>query len=65
MEKEYTSNDFFMERSEKKFGKIPSGVVRRTVQFKVPGGPFVRIIALTTGSTIWDMLITGTIHASP
>lgn len=65
MEKEYTSEEFFMERSEKKFGAIPSDVLRKTIQFKIPEGPFVRVITLIRGGAIWDILITGTIHASP
>src|SRR4030067_3003601 len=31
MEKEYTSDEFFMERSERRLGKIPSEVVRRMI----------------------------------
>jgi len=65
MEKEYTSDEFFMERSEQRFGKIPSDVVRRMVQFKVPEGPLVRIITLVKDNKIWDLLISGAIHASP
>ena len=65
MEKEYTSDDFFMERAEDRFGDIPSNVIRKTIQFKVPEGPFMRIIALTKDDQIWDMIISGTIHASP
>jgi hypothetical protein len=65
MEKEYTSDDFFMERSEKRFGTVPPDAVRKTLQFKVPEGPFVRIITFTKNDSIWDILITGTIHASP
>jgi len=65
MEKEYTSDDFFMERAEDRFGDIPSNVIRKAIQFKVPEGPFMRIITLTKDDQIWDMLISGTIHASP
>ena len=65
MEKEYTSDEFFMERSEKRFGKIPSDVVRRMLPFKVPEGPLVRIITLVKENKIWDLLISGAIHASP
>ena len=65
MEREYTSDDFFMERSESKFGAIPSDVTRKTIQFKVPQGPFVRIVTLTKEDRIMDILISGTIHASP
>jgi lipoate-protein ligase A len=65
MEKEYTSDEFFMERSEDKFGPIPLDVTRKTIQFKVPEGPFVRIVTLTKENRIRDILISGTIHASP
>jgi hypothetical protein len=65
MEKEYTSDEFFMERSERRFGKIPSDVVRRMIQFKVPEGPLIRIITLVKDNKIWDLLISGAIHASP
>jgi len=65
MEKEYTSEEFFMERSERRFGKIPSEVVRRMIQFKVPEGPLVRIVTLVKENKIWDLLISGAIHASP
>jgi lipoate-protein ligase A len=65
MEKAYTSEEFFMERSERKFGVIPSDVVRKSIQFKVTGGPFVRIVTVTKGDRIVDILISGTIHASP
>jgi lipoate---protein ligase len=65
MEKEYTSDEFFMERSERKFGKIPSDASRKMIQFKVPGGPLVRIITLVRDDRLWDLLISGAIHASP
>lgn len=65
MEREYTSDEFFMERSERKFGAIPAGVTRKTLQFKVPEGPFIRIIAFVRDNNIWNLLISGTIHASP
>jgi lipoate-protein ligase A len=65
MEKEYTSDEFFMERSERRFGKIPSDVARKMMQFKVPEGPMVRIITLVKDNKIWGLLISGAIHASP
>jgi lipoate-protein ligase A len=65
MEKGYTSDEFFMERSERRFGKIPSDVTRKMIQFKVPEGPMVRIITLVKDNKIWDLLISGAIHASP
>jgi len=65
MEEEYTSEEFFMERSERKFGEIPSGVSRKTIQFKVPEGSFVRVIAFVKGDRLCNLLINGMIHASP
>jgi lipoate-protein ligase A len=65
MEREYTSDEFFMERSERRFGKIPSDVTRKMMQFKVPEGPMVRIITLVKDNKIWGLLISGAIHASP
>jgi hypothetical protein len=54
-----------MERSERKFGALPSGVTRKIIQFKVPEGPMVRIVTLVRDKRIWDLLISGSIHASP
>lgn len=65
MEREYTNDGFFMERSENRFGDIPSDVIRKSIQFKVPGGPFIRIIVLKEDDRIRDMIISGAIHASP
>ena len=65
MEKEHTSDDFFMERSERKLGSIPSDVTRKILHFKVPDGPLVRIITFLKENRIWEILISGTIHASP
>jgi lipoate-protein ligase A len=65
MEREYTSEEFFMERSERKFGKIPSDVRRNMIQFKVSEGPMVRVITLVKDDKLWDLLISGSIHASP
>jgi lipoate-protein ligase A len=65
MEKEYTSEEFFMERSEKRLGRVPSGIVRKILYFKVPEGPLVRILTFTENDRIWEVLISGTIHASP
>lgn len=65
MRKAYTSEEYFMERSERKFHPLPAGVVRKSVQFKVPEGPFARIILFIKDSTIWDIRISGMIHASP
>jgi lipoate-protein ligase A len=65
MEKEYTSEEFFMERSERKFGTLAPDVTRKMIQFKVSGGPFIRIVTLIGENRIKDILISGAIHASP
>ena len=65
MEREYTSDEFFMERSERRFGKVPPNVSRKMIQFKVPEGPLVRVITLVEDDRLWDLLISGAIHASP
>ena len=65
METEYTSEAFFMERSERKFGILPPGITRKIAHFKAPDGPLIRIILLLRRERIWDILISGTIHASP
>ena len=65
MKGQYTSDDYFMERSERRFRDIPSNVHRKAVQFKIHGGPFIRIVMLVRDNTIWDIIFSGTIHASP
>lgn len=65
MEEDYTAEDFFMERSEKKLGDIPSGVRRNMLLFKVANGPLIRIITYTKDGRIWNVVLTGSIHASP
>ncbi|MDY6879958.1 MAG: hypothetical protein SV686_06935 [Thermodesulfobacteriota bacterium] len=65
MEEEFTSYEYFMERSEKNLGKTPPGVEKKKIQFKVPNGPFVRIILCERERRIWKILISGTLHASP
>lgn len=65
MKEEYTSDAFFMERSERKLGILPPDVTRKALTFKVPEGPLVRIITFVKKDTLWDMLISGAIHASP
>ena len=65
MEGECTADEYFMERSEKNLGEIPPGVIKKRMQFKVPNGPFIRIILCVQENKIWKILISGTIHASP
>jgi lipoate-protein ligase A len=62
---EYGSDDFLMERSEKRFQPIPKGAERTELQYKISGGPLVRMVCLTKARSIWRILITGSIHASP
>ena len=64
-EEEYTSENFLMERSEKRLDQLPEGIQRRQLEYKVSGGPLIRIICFTKGGRIWRIIITGSIHASP
>ena len=64
-EEEYTSEGFLMDRSEKRLDPLPRGTRRRQMQYKIPGGPLIRIICFIKGSRIWRIIITGSIHASP
>ena len=64
-EAEYTSDDFLMDRSEIRLEPIPKMVQRRQFVYKVAGGPLIRIVCFMQGDTIWRILITGSIHASP
>lgn len=65
MKQEYTSEEFFMERSERKFGKVPADVIRKMIQFKIPEGPFVRVVTYVKKERIKHLLISGNLHASP
>jgi len=65
MTKAYTTDAFFMERSETRLGDIPPGVTRKSIQFKITGGPLIRIIILKKADRIQNMMISGSIHASP
>ena len=65
MRKEYTSQEFFMERSETKFLPLPPHVLRKMLVFKVSEGPLVRIILFQKDDRIWNVLITGALYASP
>ena len=60
-----TSDEFFYDRSERRFGKIPPDVKRSEVRTKIPEGPFIRVVVLVKDGIIKDVLITGTLHASP
>lgn len=64
-EDEYTSEDFLMDRSEKRLDPLPEGIQRRQLQYKISGGPLIRIICFIKGRRIWRIIITGSIHASP
>jgi lipoate---protein ligase len=65
MQREYTSESFFMERSERKWNPVPPDLLRKMACFKVPEGPLVRVITLVKEDRIWDLMISGSIHASP
>jgi hypothetical protein len=65
MEREYTSEEFLMERSERKFGKLPADFLRNMIQFKVPQGPFVRIVTYVKEDRIKNLLVSGNLYASP
>ena len=65
MEKEYTNEDYFMERSERRFAGTFQEMERKAIQFKVHSGPFIRIIAQVKDNRLEDLIISGSIHASP
>ncbi|MEM3086252.1 MAG: hypothetical protein QXO51_02985 [Halobacteria archaeon] len=59
------SDAFQMARTERvRFGPSPRGE-RREFRMKVPGGPFLRCVALREGPVLRDLLITGGIQCSP
>jgi len=64
-EDEYTSEDFLMDRSEKRLDPLPDGIQRRQLVYKISCGPLIRIICFIKGRIIWRIIITGSIHASP
>jgi hypothetical protein len=66
MKDRYTSTEFFMERSEgRRFNAISQFASRKATQFKIPGGPFIRIVLLVDKNIIMKGMISGSIHASP
>ena len=65
MEQEYSSDEFLMERSEGRRGPWTADVSRSVLRFKVPEGPFVRLVTFTGQGRLMDLIISGTIHASP
>ncbi|MGQ9723161.1 MAG: hypothetical protein ACUVXA_17800 [Candidatus Jordarchaeum sp.] len=63
-----TSDDWFYNRSEKlrfKNTPITSGVRKGEARVKIPQGPLVRVIVLTKENKIYNILITGSLHADP
>lgn len=63
-----TSDDWFYNRSEEsKFRDTPitSGVKRGEARIKIPKGPLVRAVVLTKENKIYNILITGSLHADP
>lgn len=63
-----TSDDWFYNRSEKlRFKETPiiSGVKKGEARVKIPQGPLVRVIVLTKENKIYNILITGSLHADP
>ncbi|MEM3562539.1 MAG: hypothetical protein QXR19_04880 [Candidatus Jordarchaeaceae archaeon] len=63
-----TSNEWFYNRSEKlKFKDTPitSGVKKGEARVKVPQGPLIRAVVLIKENKIYNILITGSLHADP
>ncbi|MBS7251531.1 MAG: lipoate--protein ligase family protein [Candidatus Freyarchaeota archaeon] len=63
-----TSEDWFYARTErKKFQNTPitSDVKRGEALDKIPQGPLVRVTVLVKNEKIYNILITGSIHAAP
>lgn len=59
------SDEWQMARTERvRFGPAPRGE-RKEFRMKVPGGPFLRCVALRDGPILRDLLITGSIQCSP
>ena len=65
MESQYTAEEFFLERSEKRLGEIPQGVTRNLLLHKVAKGPLLRVITFTKDNRLWNLIISGSLHASP
>jgi lipoate-protein ligase A len=64
--KRLNSFEFQMERTEtRRFGKISSDIVRSEHRIKVKNGPFIRAVVLIKNGILHDLLITGSIMATP
>jgi lipoate-protein ligase A len=63
--RKYTAEEWFFDRTERKFGAIPQGVVRTEAIHKVSGGPLLRVTLLREEGLIRDILFTGSMHAAP
>lgn len=63
-----TSDAFFYNRAERvRFAETPivEGVGRGEARAKIPQGPFVRAVVLVKDNKLYNILITGSLHASP
>ncbi|MFB0563444.1 MAG: biotin/lipoate A/B protein ligase family protein [Candidatus Lokiarchaeia archaeon] len=63
-----SSEGFFYNRAERmKFADTPivEGVGKGEARVKIPQGPFVRATALVKDDKLYNILITGTLHAAP
>jgi lipoate-protein ligase A len=63
-----TSDAFFYNRAERvRFADTPivEGVGKGEARVKIPQGPFVRAVVLLKDHKLYNILITGSLHASP
>jgi lipoate-protein ligase A len=63
--KKYSTEEWFFNRSERKFGAIPEGVLRTEIIRKISGGPLLRVTLVQEKGLIRDILFTGSMHAAP
>lgn len=61
----YDNQGWLFNRSERKFGPPDPGAVKAEAVSKAAGGPLVRVTAIKKDSLLQDVLITGSLHASP
>lgn len=63
-----SSENFFYNRAERvKFADTPitKGVGKGEARIKIPQGPFVRVVVLVKENKLYNILVTGTLHAAP
>ncbi|MCP4750806.1 MAG: lipoate--protein ligase family protein [Proteobacteria bacterium] len=66
LRKEYTSEEFFGERSESRIKGLGPKVKRNMILFKVPQGPLVRLATyVDPAGRLAAVHLTGSLHASP